>query len=330
MNHRRRTMSRRDAVKLLVALPAAAAVGCGDSAAGATGGLDASLGDAALGDAAADAAAADAAMADAAADTAADAAADATADAVAADAWATGGTAAMTGAAAYPDPFAGGAAPAVCDLTCVATIGPCHTTSPERRDVSDGWDGLPVRLALRVVDESCEPIEDAIVEIWHTNHRGGYSGDIAAMCNETASDIELGFFRGYQRTDADGRVDFDTCYPGWYNGRAVHIHFRVMTGAYDAADNAANEVISQLFFEDSLNSEIFGAEPIYSDFGQPDTTLGTDNVVGGESDPSKYICAVQRMADGAMMASALIVLRSSSAGACSMQGSGGGGQGGPP
>src|SRR5690606_14806471 len=54
--------------------------------------------------------------------------------------WASGGTARIGDAARFPDPF-GDDLSTACALTCMATIGPCHTTSPERRDVSYGWDG---------------------------------------------------------------------------------------------------------------------------------------------------------------------------------------------
>lgn len=236
--------------------------------------------------------------------------------------WATGGTAAMVDSASYPNPFAG-SSPTTCEVTCGATIGPCHTTSPERADVSDGWDGLPVRLALRVLDETCTPVEDAIVEIWHTNYRGIYSGEISTMCNTDAADRAAGYFRGYLRTDADGRVDFDTVFPGWYSGRAVHIHFRVMMGTYDGSDSATASVVSQLFFSDALVDEIFTAQPLYEAFGTPDTLLGTDNVVGGEADPSPYVCDVARASDGAMLASKTIILRTSSA-SCTIAGASGG------
>jgi protocatechuate 3,4-dioxygenase beta subunit len=185
-----------------------------------------------------------------------------------------------------------------------------------------------VRLSLRVLDEECQPLEDVIVEIWHTNHEGIYSGNITDMCNDVEEYKSQLFFRGYQRTDAAGVVNFDTCYPGWYSGRVVHIHFRIMTGVYDASDNANAEVISQLFFTDELNNEIFGSHQDYSSFGQPDTQLGNDNVVGGEDDPSPYVLDIQKMSDGVMLASKTIILRSSSAESCSMQGAAGGGPGG--
>ncbi|MFO0746532.1 MAG: intradiol ring-cleavage dioxygenase [Myxococcota bacterium] len=230
--------------------------------------------------------------------------------------WATGGTAAMTAKAGYPDPFA--ALGSACTLYCSATLGPCHTSSPEREDVSDGWDGLPLRLALRVVDESCNPIEGAIVEIWHTNNTGTYSGNINAICNETAAERAARFFRGYQTTDADGRVAFDSCFPGWYSGRAIHIHFRVMTGAYDGSDSAKASLVSQLFFSDALVESLFAEAALYKDYGTPDTLLGDDSIIGGESDPSAYVCDVRKTSDGAMLASKTLILRSTSAASCSI------------
>lgn len=228
--------------------------------------------------------------------------------------WATGGTAAMLARASYPDPF-DGVVDAACALHCQTTIGPCHTTSPERADVSDGLDGLPVRLALRVVDESCEPVEGAIVEIWHTNNLGIYSGQINTMCNKEEADRAAQYFRGYLRTDASGRVDFDTCFPGWYRGRMVHIHARIMTGEYDAADNAAASVVTQLVFPEAVVAEIFAGEPLYKEFGQPDTTLANDNVMGSATDAERYTLEVSRLSDGAMLASKTLVIRGAAGGA---------------
>jgi protocatechuate 3,4-dioxygenase beta subunit len=86
------------------------------------------------------------------------------------------------------------------------------------------------------------------------------------MC--TANDAEAkahNWFRGSQVTDAKGRVDFNTCFPGWYSGRTIHIHFRIQRGS-DVYD------ISQLFFEQALITEIFGSHPEYKGYGQPNTS----------------------------------------------------------
>lgn len=232
--------------------------------------------------------------------------------------WATGGARAINAAARAFQPF--DAATSSCQLSCEATIGPCHTTSPQRVNISDGWDGLPLHMVLRVLDTQCQPVRDAIVEIWHTNHTGGYSGNIAQMCNNNAADISQQFFRGYQRTDAQGTVRFDTCFPGWYRARANHVHLRIMKGEYNADDRAQAWAVTQLLFPDALNQAIFARQHLYMQKGQPDTTSDTDNVMGGESNKAPYLFDIHRV-DGVMVASKTLTIRTNlDAASCEIQG----------
>lgn len=223
-----------------------------------------------------------------------------------ADAWAAGGTAAMTAQDCYPDPFANGIDS--CVLLCQMTPGPCTADTVDRQDVSEGYPGLPVRLALKIVNaDDCSPVEGAFVEIWHTQRAGIYSGmtpggNFCNLGNESAK-AEL-YFRGSRTTDAEGRVDFDTCYPGWYGGRAIHIHFRVVVDGND-------HLISQLFFDDALNEEICTTHPDYDEFGSPDTLNTTDGIIGDVGDLAPYLLETARMADGAMLASKVVAIRAS-------------------
>lgn len=222
--------------------------------------------------------------------------------AVIADGWASGGTAAMTAMATYPDPFAGSAGSS-CALTAPTTLGPCYFTSPVRRDVSEGYPGLPVRLALRVVDESCAPIESARVEIWHTRNSGLYSGGPVPLCTTNDADaLAHLYFRGGQVTDADGQVAFDTCFPGWYPGRAIHIHFHVILDG-----GARATAVSQLFFAAPLITEIFETHPEYAAFGQPDRPNDADSIYRGVG--ASGILEHERTSDGAMLAWKQLVVR---------------------
>ncbi|HSC87149.1 MAG TPA: hypothetical protein VLC09_07760 [Polyangiaceae bacterium] len=218
--------------------------------------------------------------------------------------WATAGTSCMTDVAEYPNPF--GSLGSVCPAQPEPTIGPCHTTSPLRVDVTNGLEGIPLRIALRVVDADCQPIEGALVEIWHTDFQGGYSGDIVDMCTREEADKQEDFMRGYQPTDADGVAYFNSCFPGWYQGRAVHVHVRILTTDYAAADNAPAACITQLLWADDFVDEIFTSVPLYAQFGLPDTHLSNDNVVGGASDQSMFVFDVQQTSDGAMLCSKTI------------------------
>ncbi|MFB1485250.1 protocatechuate 3,4-dioxygenase [Corallococcus sp. RDP092CA] len=236
--------------------------------------------------------------------------------------WATGGTAAMTAAASYPNPFSAGTGTA-CTLTCESILGPCYAQTVERKDISEGHDGLPVRLAFRILREDCTPVEGATLDVWHAGPEGLYSGDDAAdSC--TFGDAEARsarWFRGVQTTDADGRVDFDTCFPGWYSGRTIHIHFTVRL-------NGQEYVTSQLFFDDALNDDIINTQPLYDERGARDTTNSNDTVVSADS-VGDYLFTTQRMADGAMLASKTLIIRSAlTQEQCSIPG-GSGGPGGP-
>lgn len=232
--------------------------------------------------------------------------------------WATGGTASMTGT--YADPFTEGLG-SVCTLACAATLGPCYAATLTRKDISEGQNGLPVRLAFLVVDETCKPIEGATIDIWHTSATGLYSGDDSVeMC--TLNDPEAlasRWFRGVQAADAKGRADFDTCFPGWYKGRTIHIHFTVRVGDVEL-------VTSQLFFDDALSDAIIAKEPVYKDRGERDTTNQNDNVISAD-EVGEYVFQTERMPDGAMLAWKTLVIRSSVMDElCQLKG----GMGGPP
>jgi len=218
--------------------------------------------------------------------------------------WATGGTAAMTAKSSYPDPFT--AALSTCALVASTTEGPCTTaTDLAREDVSESWTGLPVRLALKVVDASCNPVSGATVKIWHTNIEGSYSGQTPnnGMCLKTQSYSALNFFRGTQTTDTDGAVFFDSCFPGWYSGRAVHIHFQVKSGG-------TSYRVSQLFFPEDVTTDVFANHDEYKSYGQPNTTFSNDNIMAGipAAQRDRLILDVARMSDGAMLASKVVTV----------------------
>ena len=82
------------------------------------------------------------------------------------------------------------------------------------------------------------------------------------------------FLRGFQRTDANGRASFTTVYPGWYQGRAVHIHFKIRT---DPDGSAGFEFTSQLFFDDEFSKGVF-ATGVYAQKGAQDQLNSSDQI----------------------------------------------------
>ncbi|MCA9567108.1 MAG: protocatechuate 3,4-dioxygenase [Myxococcales bacterium] len=212
--------------------------------------------------------------------------------------WATGGTASL--AAAYAVTFDD-----TCVQECELTLGPCYAETIERKDISEGIDGLPTRIAFRVVDVDCNPVEGAVVDIWHCAPNGLYSGsDAANMCTVGDSEARASrWFRGTQTTDADGRVDFDSCMPGWYSGRAVHVHFQVRVGGEAS-------VTSQFGFDETLIQDVYANHPAYVSRGQPDTPTSSDNIFSGNADGS-LLFDWEQAEDGALVIWKTLVVRRS-------------------
>jgi protocatechuate 3,4-dioxygenase beta subunit len=152
-----------------------------------------------------------------------------------------------------------------CVLTPELTGGPYYIAGEKvRRDIREGHPGTLLTLRLRVLNAStCQPIKGAAVDIWHADAAGNYSGFSADTSSRT-------FLRGIQRTDATGLALFTTIYPGWYQGRAVHIHVKVHVGGSVVHTG-------QFFFPDSLTDTVYKATP-YSSRGSRDTRNANDSI----------------------------------------------------
>ena len=142
-------------------------------------------------------------------------------------------------------------------------------------DPSDGKvvDGVPLQLTLRVSgmeNDHCMPISGAIVDIWHCDALGVYS-DVTDRSFDT---VGKKFLRGYQVTDNNGTVKFTTIYPGWYQGRTVHIHFKVRAAA---ASVPSYEFTSQLYFDDAVSDRIY-TQPPYASIGERTQTNEQDGI----------------------------------------------------
>jgi protocatechuate 3,4-dioxygenase beta subunit len=150
-----------------------------------------------------------------------------------------------------------------------------------RTDPSDGSvkQGVPLKIAFRVSQVSgaaCTPLRGAIVDIWHCDAEGVYSD----VNDRGFSTVGQKFLRGAQVTDADGRAEFVTIYPGWYGGRTVHIHFKIRT---DDSSQSSQEFTSQLYLDDTLTDQVYKQSP-YNTKGQRTTRNDQDGIFqrGGE------------------------------------------------
>jgi protocatechuate 3,4-dioxygenase beta subunit len=166
------------------------------------------------------------------------------------------------------------AAAATCVMTPAKTEGPYFVDEKlNRSDIRAGQAGVALTLKLHVFDASkdCAPVQGATVDIWHCNAAGSYS-DVSQ--NGTVGQTWL---RGFQTTDANGLASFTTIYPGWYSGRAVHIHFKVRLPAQGL------EFTSQMFFTDEMNAAVYAANAPYSSRPTPNVKDAQDNILGSDA-----------------------------------------------
>jgi protocatechuate 3,4-dioxygenase beta subunit len=150
-----------------------------------------------------------------------------------------------------------------------------------RSDTTDGsvQEGIPLHLLINVYDvdgnggSSCTPIKGVQVDVWHTNSQGVYSGV------SQAGTVGKNFLRGNQVTDDNGTVRFTTIYPGWYEGRAIHIHDKIQ--AFEGLENPI-EWTSQLYFNNSFNEHVH-QQPPYRNHGPVELINEDDMIFSGPS-----------------------------------------------
>ncbi|MEJ7839415.1 MAG: intradiol ring-cleavage dioxygenase [Thermomicrobiales bacterium] len=192
-----------------------------------------------------------------------------------------------------------------CVLTPQLTDGPYYLDDMVlREDVTEGKAGIPLELRMLVIDTStCQPIENAAVEIWHCDALGFYSGFVENNPGGTDDYVDDGsdpetFFRGLQLTDAEGYATFQTIYPGWYAGRDIHIHLKIHVGG--EADNGTYDGghvshSGQLAFADAITDEVALVEP-YASKTDTFTRLEDDGVFRDveEDNPTFFVELTQK------------------------------------
>jgi protocatechuate 3,4-dioxygenase beta subunit len=177
----------------------------------------------------------------------------------------SGEAAATSGASSSASVDAASTAVPSCVVVPELTEGPYFVDeninrSDIRSDTSTGTikPGTPLVLTFnisQVSNNSCAFLPNAKVDVWHCDAQGAYSDVSDNMVGSTKGQT---FLRGYQMTDANGRAAFTTIYPGWYQGRAVHIHFKVRLNN--------KEFTSQLFFDDTLSDQVY-SQAMYTKSG---------------------------------------------------------------
>jgi protocatechuate 3,4-dioxygenase beta subunit len=184
-----------------------------------------------------------------------------------------------------------------CVLTPEVTEGPYYLDLRKvRKDITEHVRGVPLKLRTTVVDtaDGCAPLENAAVDIWHCNATGEYSGFTAAGEGQQGQAEDSGappgggappglppggggmeaeptddetFLRGVQLTSSEGVAEFATIYPGWYAGRTLHIHLKVIVDGKVSGSTYKGGHVShtgQLFFPEDVTDRIAQLQPYAS------------------------------------------------------------------
>jgi protocatechuate 3,4-dioxygenase beta subunit len=172
-----------------------------------------------------------------------------------------------------------------CALTPATIAGPTWFDAHDvRSDIRDDRPGVPLQLAFRVVQlPACAPLPQAVVDLWHCDALGFYSGFAGVAAGDggkadgrdqygdaqaAATDTDR-FLRGTQMTDAGGLVQFSTVYPGWYPTRTVHLHLKVHLAE-------STVLTTQLFFDDAVSDRVHGGSDPYRQHPGRDTRNAHD------------------------------------------------------
>ena len=131
-----------------------------------------------------------------------------------------------------------------------------------RRNITEGKPGSPLVIRFTVLSaKTCKPLDNADVEIWHCDAAGSYSAVNGATTR---------FLRGHQRSNAAGKAEFLTIFPGWYRGRTPHIHMKVHVGGDEVHTG-------QVFFNEKVTAAVYAQAP-YRSRGQYDTPHSRDMI----------------------------------------------------
>src|SRR6185436_3226879 len=158
---------------------------------------------------------------------------------------------------------------AACAVSPTETIGPYPSlTNLIRSDIREGSAGIPLTLTLTVVNvnNTCTPVANANVDIWQCDADGHYSQYSQGGYDGRSKT----FLRGIQTTDSSGRVTFTTVYPGWYQGRATHIHIEVKI-------NGRSIKVTQIAFPETINNTVY-AQGVYARRGSNPTSNQSDGI----------------------------------------------------
>ena len=190
-----------------------------------------------------------------------------------------------------------------CDISPRETKGPFPTRTPAQMvqsNIKSDRVGIALLINFTILDKAnnCKPLTGAHIDIWHCDKDGNYSeyGNHPMQRTDLTS---AHFLRGRQTTDANGRVSFLSIYPGWYHGRAPHIHIEV----FDKAERSL--LVTQVAFPENISNKVYSSAH-YAVRGEADTPNNRDNVFS-DSLTEQMATVTGNVNDGFTLSSTIVV-----------------------
>ncbi|QIP11790.1 intradiol ring-cleavage dioxygenase [Spirosoma aureum] len=164
-----------------------------------------------------------------------------------------------------------------CSVTPSETEGPFPTKVPAkfvRKDIRDDRTGVAftVNITIKNSNNSCAVLAGALVDIWHCD-KDGYYSEYGGSGMQSVNFTTVDFLRGRQTTDANGLVSFTSIFPGWYSGRAPHIHVHIYSST------GKSLLVTQIAFPYDIANTVYTTAQSYGyTKGSQDTKNESDNV----------------------------------------------------
>ena len=183
------------------------------------------------------------------------------------------------------------------------TRGPFPTKTPSQMvqaNIKSDRSGIALLINLIILNKNnnCRPLGGALVDVWHCDKDGNYSeyGNNPMQRNDLTG---AHFLRGRQTSDENGKVSFLSVYPGWYHGRAPHIHFEV----FDKSGTSL--LVSQVAFPEDISNKVYSSI-LYANRGKADTDNNSDNIFA-DSLSEQVATVTGNLADGFTMTKTIVV-----------------------
>ena len=191
-----------------------------------------------------------------------------------------------------------------CTEAPTETQGPYPTKQPSayvRSNIVDDRTGVPftVTITIQNTNNSCAALANAIVDIWHCDAAGNYS-EYGGTGMQSTNYQSVHFLRGRQETNSDGLASFRTIFPGWYSGRAPHIHVHV----YDSSGNSL--LVTQIAFPTDVCNTVYTTATTLYTKGTQDTSNASDNIFSDSLD-SELATVTGSIAEGYLLKKTIVV-----------------------